>query len=165
MTLDKLNAMFKGLPERERRALVILALVLAVAAVVQIAWSAHEATARLRVQLPILENKLALVRQAEKSVQDNRARPPVRMYEGDALLQRAVELAKPRITTLQAGALTQDGARGIGFHATVSFDAWVDFVAAVHRELALRLVSCEVAPSSGGQVQVRAKFALADAMP
>lgn len=162
MTLAGLKAAFHGLPQRERRALLLLAVFVVLAAMAQTIWSAHEATARLRSQLPVLENKAALMRHAEKSVQDHRAKPAVRVYEGEPLLQRTLELAKPRIAGLPVGAITLEGARGIAFQASVSFDAWIEFVATAHRELALRLVSSEIGADGGGRVQVRAKFALAD---
>jgi hypothetical protein len=165
MSWSTLKSRYLALAEREQRALLILAIVVGLSTVIQIIWSSYETTITLRQELLVLEHKAAQARAIEKRVGELRAKPLIRQDEGEILLRRTLEIVQPRLPGLPATAVTLESARGISFDATVAFDSWLEFVAAVQRELALRLVFCEISQGDQAQVRVRARFALADPMP
>jgi hypothetical protein len=165
MSWSALKSKYLALAEREQRALLILAVVVGLAAVIQVIWSSYETTVALRQALTILEQKAAQARGIEKHVGELRTQALIRLDEGEILLRRTSELAQPRLAGLPTTALSLDSARGISFDATVGFDPWLEFVASAQRELGLRLVFCDLSEGDQALVRVRARFALADPMP
>ena len=78
-TLIALKERWQALAPRERLALRSLALILALAMLGQLLWTAHERSQRLRRQLPVLEQQLALMRQGQAQWQEleNNPAPPL----------------------------------------------------------------------------------------
>lgn len=154
-TLIALKKRWQALAPRERLALRSLALILALAMLGQLLWTAHERSQRLRRQLPVLEQQLALMRQGQAQWQEleNNPAPPL------------PSLAEPRVqqailaSTGELGGearLQWEGGGLLRLQGQVPFDSWLQWLGRMQQEFGLRPTELHLQPRGPGRVQVDA---------
>jgi len=167
----RLQALWLARQPRERRFLVVLALVVATAVLAQALWSAHAARGRLHRQLPQLRQQAEVLQRQAGEVRQLLGQPASpALQEGPALLAAATLVARNSGLALTPAQLQLEGARQVRLRANVPFDRWLEWVAALQRDARLRVVNCRVdaadAGSGGspsGMVRIDALFALPEA--
>lgn len=153
------SARWQALAPRERRALRWLAVALALAGSLQLAWTVDQGRREQRRQLPRLladaERMAGLVGDWQSLTADTPAAPP----PGDALRAavagRLGELG-PDI------AARWDGDGRLLLSGATDFPGWLRWTAAVHREQRLILERCRIVGAAGG-VRIEAAYAAAGA--
>lgn len=175
MTANPLSAQFTKVSEwwasrqpRERRFLTVLAIVIGCAVLAQGLWTARAERARLNRQLPQLRQQAEVLQRQAGEVRQLLAQP-VRpaVQEGQPLLAAALLAARNAGLVVPATQMQLEGPRQIRLRANVSFDRWLEWVAAMQRDAALRLLSCRIdtgdvaaGGNSPGMVRVDALFGL-----
>jgi type II secretory pathway component PulM len=161
---QRMRHFWAGRQDREKAFLIVLAAVVTVGLLAQMLWTSHQARARLRKQLPQLEQQVETLRRKAADLQQLKAQPSLAAPgEGSALLATAATAAKAVGLPEAAAKLQLEGVRRLRLRATVPFDRWLQWTAALQRDGQVRLVSCKVeAAATAGLVSVDALFALPD---
>lgn len=143
---------------RERLSLGLMTGTLILALIAQLLWSAHEESRRLRRQIDSLRIQLAVVNAQAAEIARLRNTPaPTPTTEGEPLLaatQAAASVLGDRLELRLAGV------RQIEVKGVVAFDAWVEWLAAMHETWRLRVVRASVTPqpNASGFVRVEAEL-------
>lgn len=148
----RIRAMWMSRQPRERRFLMVLAMVVGCALLAQSLWSAHAARARWHRQLPQLRQQAEIMQHQAGEVRQLLAQPvnPA-PQEGPALLAAATLAARNANLALAPAALQLEGPRQIRLRAIVPFDRWLEWVATLQRDARLRLVNGRIdAVDAGG---------------
>lgn len=166
-TLQHLLSLWQARAPRERQFLAAMAIFICVALLVQGLWSAHGTRAKLHRQIPQLRQQLDnLQRQSGeiRQMQAQAASPAAQ--EGPALLTAATAAARNAGLTLAANQLQSEGPRQLRLRATLPFDRWLEWAAALQSNSRLRLIHCRIDTPEGagtsGQAKIDALFALPD---
>lgn len=152
---------------RERRFLTALAIFVAGALLVQGLWSARHDSARLRKQIPRLRVQVEVMQRQANEIRQLQAqtRPAAAPLEGNALLAAAGTAAKVGSFSLAATQLQLEGPRQIRLRATLPFDRWLEWMAAIQADFRLRLVRCQIEGAEDpGFVKIDALLALPDSV-
>jgi type II secretory pathway component PulM len=162
--VERIRHFWAGRQDREKAFLIVLAAAVAVALLAQMLWTSHEARTRLRKQLPQLEQQVETLRRKAADLQQLKAQPSLAApAEGSALLATAASAAKAVGLAEAAAKLQLEGTRRLRLRATVPFDRWLQWTAALQRDGQVRLVSCRIdAAATPGLVSVDALYALPD---
>lgn len=147
---------------REQTFLTGLAIVVGAALLAQLLWSSHQARARLKMQIPQLRQQVETMQRKAVELQQLRARQPTPApTDGNGLLAAAVASARAAALPEAAKQLQLEGAGKLRLRATLPFDRWVDWIAALQTEGRIRLVSCRVdAAEVPGSAKIDALFSL-----
>ena len=147
---------------REKTFLVALVAFVAVALLAQMLWSSHQARARLKKQIPQLQQQVETLQRKATDLQQIKSQPPAAApAEGSALLATMVAAAKAAALPEAGSQLQLEGPRRVRLRATLPFDRWLQWVAALQRDGQIRLVSCRVeATTTPGSANIDALFAL-----
>ena len=147
---------------REQSFLIALAVLVAFALVAQALWSSTQARARLKQQLPQLLQQVEGLQRRANDLQQIKSQPPVALpAEGNALLAAASAAANAVGLPEAVSQMKLEGPRRLRLRATLPFDRWLDWTAALQRDGQIRLLSCRVeAALSPGTATVDALFAL-----
>jgi len=147
---------------REKTFLIALVTFIGVALFAQALWSSHQARERLRKQIPQLRQQVETLQRKATELQQMKSRPPLAApTEGSALLATAVAAAKTAGLPEAASQLQLEGPRRVRLRATLPFDRWVEWTAALQRDGQIRLVSCRIeATATPGSAKIDALFAL-----
>lgn len=151
---------------RERSFLIALAAFVTCAALVQGIWSARSESGRLRKQVPQLRMKAEVMQRQAAEIRQLQAQAKsagAATLEGSALVAAASSAAKLGGLGLEASQLQSEGPRQIRLRATLPFDRWLEWTAAVQTELRLRLIRCQIdSTEDPGRVKIDALLALPD---
>ncbi len=166
-TLEQIGILWRARAPRERIFLAALAAFVGIALLIQGLWSAHSARSRLHLQIPQLRMQLETLQRQSGDIRQMQAQPASPpSQEGAALLTAATSAARNTGLTLLANQLQLEGSRQLHLRATLPFDRWLEWVAALQRDARLRLVHCRIDTSEGagslGQARIDALFALPD---
>lgn len=150
-------ARWQAFAPRERRALRWLAVAVALAGTLQLAWTVDQARREQRRQLPRLvadaERMAGLVRDWQALSADTPA-PPARADT----LRTAVEARLGELGPGIAARWEQDGR--LQLSGSTDFARWLRWTAALHSEHRLILDSCRIVAAAGG-VSIEAAYAAA----
>ena len=167
--IENLLGLWRSRAPRERTFLGGLAAFLVVALLAQGLWLANSARSRLHRQIPQLRLQLANVERQSGEISQLQAQPASPTpQDGAALLSAATTAARSVGLTPAVAQMQLEGPRLLRLRATLPFDSWLEWVAALQRDARLRLVSCridapaEAAGSAVGQAKIDALFALPD---
>ena len=159
---ERFSAFWNSRQPRERAFLIALAASAALALLLQLLWVSHQARATLKQQLPHLRQQLESVQQKASELQRLKTQPPNPLpAHGNALL--AATSASTRASALPEAAtqLQLEGPGRVRLRATLPFDRWLAWIAALQSEARLRLISCRVeAAGAAGLVRIDALFSL-----
>lgn len=146
---------------RERVFLTVLALVIMGAALIQGLWSAHQARERLREQVPRLRGQVETMQRQAAEIRQLQAQPAIRPPEGPALVAAVEAAARGAGLALSPGEIRLEGPRELRLRAELPFDAWLAWLAALQRDVRLRLIRGDIeAAQAPGTVRVDALLAL-----
>ncbi len=161
---QRLQSFWAGRRPRERALLAALAVFVAFALLAQVLWSSHQARQRLRKQIPQLEQQVETLQRKAADLQQLKSKPPTAApAEGNALLAMAVSAADAAGLREAAPQLKLEGPRRLRLRATLPFDRWVEWTAALQRDGQVRLVSCRIqASATQGAADIDALYALPD---
>lgn len=161
---ERLRLVWAARQPRERAFLVGLALFAAFAVLAQALWTAHHERARLKKQIPHLAQQVETLQRKAADLQQLKSLPATPApAEGNALLAMAVSAAESAGLREAAPQLKLEGPRRLRLRATLPFDRWVVWVAALQRDGQVRLVSCQAkAGAAPGSADIDALFALPD---
>jgi len=166
--LRALRTLWAARQPRERTFLIGLAIFVCIALLIQGLWSAHSARIRLHRQIPQLRQQAETLQRQAGEVRQLLAQPASpASQEGAALVTAASAAARGASLTLTAAQLQLEGPRQLHLRASLPFDAWLDWVAALQRDARLRLIRCRIDAAAGadaantpGVVKIDALFAL-----
>ncbi|HWI14755.1 MAG TPA: type II secretion system protein GspM [Burkholderiales bacterium] len=161
---ERLQHFWAGRQPREKVFLIALGAFVAVALFAQLLWSSHQARQRLTKQIPQLQQDVETLQRKAATLQELKAKPPsAAPAEGNALLAMAASAAEAAGIREVGPQLKLEGARRLRLRATVPFDRWIEWAAALQRDGQVRLVSCRVqATATQGSAEIDALFALPD---
>ena len=149
------QSFWKARQPRERQALTLLAAVLLAALLVQLTWSAHVATTRLRLQVPKLQAQLATMHaQADEWQELSRQALPL-PFDQERLRVEVDSSVKSLGDEVQ---LTWRGAGQLKVQGKVSHSAWIDWLAKLHSDYRLVVQSARVSAAGAGNVTVSAEI-------
>lgn len=164
---EQLRQAWAARAPRERRFLTVLAIFVAIALLAQGLWSARHESARMRKQIPQLRVQAEIMQRQANEIKQLQApsRPAAAALEGNALLAAAGTVAKVGGLSLAATQLQLEGPRQLRLHATLPFDRWLEWVAAIQADLRLRVVRCQIdGAEDPGFVKIDALLALPDSV-
>ena len=161
---DSLRGLWLTRAPRERMFLAGLAAFIVLALLAEVRWSAHSARLRLHQQMPQLLQQLDTMQQQAVDIRQLQAQPVSPSVPEAALLATATTSARNAGLLLTPAQLQPDGPRQLRLRATLPFDRWLDWLAALQRDAHLRLVQCrvEAVEAAPGQVSIDALLALPD---
>ncbi|RIX46729.1 MAG: hypothetical protein D3M94_08425 [Rhodocyclales bacterium GT-UBC] len=136
----------------ERRALRGLAIVLALAALLQFSWSAYQARQTLRRQVPELARAAETMqqhRQAWLALEQSPTTP--RAAPGHKEIER-------RLQALGALTVTWSGESQLQIDGEVAFAAWIDLLAELQREHGLVVSRLRALPAGPGHIGLHAEL-------
>ena len=158
----RLRAFWAVRQPREKAFLVILAIIVSAALLAQVLWTSHQARARLKKQLPQLHQQVETLQRRAADLQQLRAQQPnPAPVDSGGLLATAVASANTAALPDAAKQLQLEGPGRLRLRATLPFDRWLDWVAALQRDGRVRLVSCRIdATEAPGLAKIDALFSL-----
>lgn len=158
----RLRAFWAQRQPREKTFLTGLAIVVGAALLAQLLWSSHQARARLKTQIPQLRQQVETMQRKAIELQQLRAgQPTPAPTDGSGLLAAVVASARAAALPEAAKQLQPEGGSRLRLRATLPFDRWVDWIAALQKEGRIRLVSCRVdAAEVPGSAKIDALFSL-----
>lgn len=164
-SIQHLASLWQARAPRERLFLVVMAIFICIALLAQGLWSAHSARTKLHRQIPQLRLQLETMQRQSGEIRQMQAQPAsLAAQEGPALLTAATTAARNSGLTLTPGQLQNEGPRQLRLRATLPFDRWLEWVAALQQNSRLRLVHCRIDTPEGtnatGQAKIDALFAL-----
>ena len=147
---------------RERAFLIALAALVGAAILAQAIWASHQARARLKKQIPQLRQQVEILQRKAAEVQQLRTQQPnPAPIEGSALLSAAVASAHAAALPDAARQLQLEGPGRLRLRATLPFDRWIEWAAALQRDGRIRLVTCRIeAAAAPGSATIDALFSL-----
>lgn len=157
-----LRAFWAARQPRERAFLSILAVIVGVAILAQLLWTSHQARARLKKQIPQLQQQVEALQRRASDLQQLRAQQPgPAPIEAGGLLAAVVASANAAALPEAAKQLQSEGPGRLRLRVTLPFDRWLEWVAALQREGRVRLVSCSIEASEApGTAKIDALFSL-----
>lgn len=159
--VDRMRAFWGARQPREKAFLVALAIFLGAALLAQGLWASHQARARLKKQIPQLRQQVETLQRKAAELQQLRAQPPNPAPAEGGLLAAAVAGAHAAALPEAATQLKLEGPGRLRLRATVPFDRWLGWVAALQRDGRIRLVSCRIdAAEATGSARIDALFSL-----
>jgi type II secretory pathway component PulM len=158
----RLRAFWAQRQPREKTFLAGLVIVVCVALLAQLLWASHQARARLKMQIPQLRQQVETMQRKAVELQQLRGKQPTPApTDGNGLLATAAASARAAALPEAAKQLQLEGAGRLRLRATLPFDRWLDWVAALQTEGRIRLVSCRVdAAEVAGSAKIDALFSL-----
>jgi type II secretory pathway component PulM len=161
----RLRAFWAARQPRERVFLIVLASIVGAALLAQVLWTSHQARARLKKQIPQLQRQVETLQRKATDLQQLRAQQPgPAPVASIALLASAVASANAAALPEAAKQLQQEGPGRLRLRATLPFDRWLEWVAALQRDGRIRIVSCRIEPSDApGSAKIDALFSLPEA--
>lgn len=162
MTGARLRAFWAGRQPRERTFLIALAMFVAAALLAQLLWASHQGRARLKKQIPQLRQQVETLERKAADLQQLRAqRPNPAPMDGGGLLASAVASAHAAALPEAAKQLQLEGPGRLRLRASLPFDRWLEWAAALQRDGRIRLVSCRIeAGQAPGSASIDVLFAL-----
>jgi type II secretory pathway component PulM len=137
----------------ERRALSVMAAVVALALVTQLLWSVEQSRQQLRRQLPTMAAEAESMRQKLGEWQLLAASTPPRPSVS-ATLQKE---ASRRLAALGGGvSAVWVGPGQLRLSGTVSFDTWVAWLGEMQQDFRLTVIRAQITPSGSGRVRLEA---------
>jgi len=160
--VERMRAFWSARQARERAFLIALAMFLGAAVLAQGLWASHQARTRLKKQIPQLRQQVETLQRKAADLQQLRAQPPSPTpAQGDGLLTAAVASAHAAALPQAATQLRLEGPGRLRLRATVPFDRWLGWAAALQRDGRVRLVSCRIdAAEAPGSARIDALFSL-----
>lgn len=160
--VERMRAFWGARQPREKAFLIALTIFLGAALLAQGLWTSHQARTRLKKQIPQLRQQVEILQRKAADLQQLRAQPPnPAPSEGSGLLTAAVASAHAAALPQAATQLQLEGPGRLRLRATVPFDRWLGWAAALQREGRIRLVSCRVeAAEAPGSAKIDALFSL-----
>jgi type II secretory pathway component PulM len=160
--IARLRAFWAGRQPRERTFLIALATFVSAALLVQLLWTSHQARTRLKKQVPQLRQQVEILERKAADLQQLRAqRPNPAPMEGGGLLALAVASAQAAALPEAAKQLRLEGPGRLRLRASLPFDRWLEWAAALQRDGRIRLVSCRIeAAETPGSARIDALFSL-----
>lgn len=147
---------------REKAFLIVLAIVVGAALLAQGLWASHQARARLNKQIPQLRQQVEILQRKAADLQQLRAQQPIPApMDGSGLLASAVASAQAAALPEAAKQLRLEGPGRLRLRASLPFDRWLEWAAALQRDGRVRLVTCRIeAAEAPGSARIDALFAL-----
>jgi type II secretory pathway component PulM len=147
---------------RERAFLIVLAMIVGAALLAQGLWTSHQARARLKRQMPQLHQQVETLQRRAADLQQLRIQQPnPAPVDSSGLLAMAVASANAAALPEAAKQLQLEGPGRLRLRATLPFDRWLEWVAALQRDGRVRLVSCRIdAADAPGLAKIDALFSL-----
>lgn len=160
--IERYRALWAARRPREQALLAALAFFVVAAVLAQLLWTSHQARARLHKQIPQLRYQVETMQRKAADLEQLRAQQPSStLADRSALLASSVASANAAGLPEAAKALQQEGPGRLRLRATVAFDRWVIWAAALQREGRVGLVSCRIeAADAPGSVKIDALFSL-----
>lgn len=166
--LRSLRSLWAARQPRERTFLIALAAFVGIALLIQGLWSANAARTRLHRQIPQLRQQAEILQRQAGEIRQLLAQPASpAAQEGAALLVAASAATRSTSLTLAPAQLQLEGPRQLRLRASLPFDHWLEWVAALQRDARLRLIHCRIdgvdgaeAVNTPGVVKIDALFAL-----
>lgn len=160
--VERCRAFWAARRPREQTLLAALAIFVVAAVLAQLLWASHQARARLNKQIPQLRQQLETLKRKAAELQQLRAQPPIPApADGGRLLALAVSSAQAAALPEAAAQLQPEGAGRLRLRATVPFDRWLAWAAALQRDGRIRLVTCRIeAAETPGSAKIDALFSL-----
>lgn len=164
LTLKSWQTHWQTLAPREKVFLQGLAAFVLLAALGQGLWSAHAARQRLQQEVPQLRQQFETMQRQAGEIRQLQTQPAApAAQEGAALLALAKTSAQTVGLAAVAEQMQLEGGRQLRVRATLSFDRWLEWLAAVQGNARLRLLQARVEAASenaDGLVKVDALLAL-----
>jgi len=159
---ERCRAFWAARQPREQAFLTALAIFVGAAVLAQLLWASHQARARLNKQIPQLRQQVETLQRKAAELQQLRTQPPIPApADGSRLLALAVGSANAAALPEVAKQLQSEGAGRLRLRATVPFDRWIAWAAALQRDGRIRLMSCRIeAAEAPGSAKVDALFSL-----
>lgn len=147
---------------REKAFLIVLAIFVGAALLAQGLWASHQARARLKKQVPQLRQQVETLQRKAADLQQLRAQQPnPAPTEGNGLLTAAVASAHAAALPEAAKQLQLEGPGRLRLRASLPFDRWLEWAAALQRDGRIRLVTCRIeAAEAPGSARIDALFSL-----
>jgi len=160
--VERMRAFWSARQPREKAFLIALTIFLGAALLAQGLWAGHQARTRLKKQIPQLHQQVEILQRKAGDLQQLRAQPPnPAPTAGSGLLTAAVASAHAAALPEAATQLQLEGPGRLRLRATVPFDRWLGWAAALQRDGRIRLVSCRIeAAEAPGSAKVDALFSL-----
>lgn len=161
-TPASIRAFWAARHPRERTFLLALAIFLGAALLAQGLWASHQARVRLKKQIPHLLLQVENLKRRAADLQQLKVQPPNPVpIQESGLLATAVASANAASLPEAAKQLRTEGPRRLRLRATLDFDRWLKWVAALQRDGRIRVVSCRIdAGEAPGLVKIDALFSL-----
>ena len=158
----RLSAFWAARQPREKTFLIVLASIVGAALLAQGLWASHQARARLKKQIPQLHQQVETLQRKAADLQQLRAQQPEPAPVAvSGLLAAAVASANAAALPDAAKQLQQEGPGRLRLRATLPFDRWLEWVAALQREGRVRLITCRIEASDApGSAKIDALFSL-----
>jgi type II secretory pathway component PulM len=160
--IERYRAAWAARQPREQVLLTALAIFVVGAVLAQLLWASHQARARLHKQIPQFRQQVETLQRKTADLQQLRALQPSSMpADRGALLASSVASANAAGLPEVAKALQLEGPGRLRLRATVPFDRWLAWAAALQRDGRLGLVSCRIeAAEAPGTAKIDALFSL-----
>jgi type II secretory pathway component PulM len=160
--VERFRVFWAGRQVREKAFLMALAAIVGVALLAQLLWSSHQSRVRLKQQVPQLRQQVQTLERKAADLQQLASQPQRPMPpDGNALLATAIAAAGPAGLPDIRSQLKLESTRRVRLRATLPFDRWLAWTAALQRDGQIRLVSCRVeAAAAPGSATIDALFAL-----
>lgn len=160
--VERMRAFWGARQPREKAFLIVLTIFLGAALLAQGLWASHQARTRLKKQIPQLRQQVETLQRKAADLQQLRAQPPnPAPSEGSGLLAVAVASAHAAALPEAATQLQLEGPGRLRLRATLPFDRWLGWAAALQRDGRIRLVSCRIeAAEAPGSAKIDALFSL-----
>lgn len=157
-----LRAFWAARHPRERAFLLALAIVLGLGLLMQGLWASHQARERLKKQIPHLLQQVENLKRRAADLQQLKSQPPGQApVQESGLLAAAVASANTASLPEAAKQLRREGSGRLRLRATLPFDRWLEWVAALQRDGRIRVVSCQIdAGGEPGMAKIDALFSL-----
>ena len=161
---ERIRAAWAERQPRERRFLIALAVFVATALLIQGLLTASSERARLHKKIPQLRLQAETMQRQAGEIRQLQAQASIAgatALDGASLLAAASTAAKTGGLALAASQLQLEGPRQIRLRATLPFDRWLEWIAAVQRDSRLRLIRCQIeSADSAGLVKIDALLAV-----
>jgi type II secretory pathway component PulM len=151
---EKISAYWQSRQPRERRALAGLAVVLLVAALGQLLWSAQSDREKLRGQLPRLTAGLEQLKAGAEEWRNLSALPERQIAVPEEGLRREIVAGAQ---ALGLAAAWRDTA-SLQMNGQTDFDSWIKWVGQVHQDYGLQVVRAKVKAAGSGRVALEAEL-------
>lgn len=159
------RAFWAARQQREKAFLIVLAIFVVGALLAQGLWASHQARTRLKKQIPQLRQQVeVLQRKAADLQQLSTLQPSPASIDGNGLLAAAVASANAAALPEAAKQLRLEGRGRLRLRASLPFDRWLEWVAALQKDGRIRLVTCRIeAGEVPGSARIDALFSLPEA--